>query len=189
MAWCAGCRRGRCAPLARSRSALSRAARPTARATPRTRNRRARCPRTSSVGFPRTGSSRRGGGETIRGAPECMGGQASTGRRCRARLPARAPRRRAAGGGNRRGCRARDARICARPRLSRSPRGCLARRWKHALCCWRPCGSCVRSGGSAACTGRRTPSMRCKAGAVPRRGTCRGGRVRRPTGGRARTRR
>ena len=80
--------------------------------------------------------------------------RARTGRRCPARSRARARRRRRRGAETPRACRAPDGSPCDRLRRRRSPTGCRGRPGRRSCCCWVPCGSSARSGGSAA--GRAT---------------------------------
>ena len=165
----------------RPSGARRRAAPARARASPRTRSRRCRCPGSASAGSRRTSASRRGGGGTTRDAPSATGGRASTGSRSRARSRSRASSRRRRARGAPARCRAPGRSRRGRPPPSRSPTGCRRRRASPSRRCSGPCGSCARSGGSAAGRGRRSRARRSAAAA-------RGRRRSRPTSaGRART--
>ncbi len=75
-------------------------------------------------------------------------------------------------------CRGRGGSRRARRRGSRSPRVSRGRRGRASACCWVPCGTWCRSGGSAAGRRRRTPWRRLRAAARRRSGRCRCARVR-----------
>ena len=64
-----------------------------------------------------------------------------------------------------------DRRVAARLAADR-PRAAGIVRARRRACCCGPCGSCGRSGGSAAGRGRRSPSPRCRAAAPRPRRTC-----------------